>query len=98
MPQAVGLREGEPTAPTPKNAKVKPSEHHSTVANSPTPASFGASVPGFFFAKDTNRTKIEGREARRGDERWAEEAGRGGQKRACLGVVMCGYGKVMDLT
>ena len=50
------------------------------LANSPTPASLGASAPGFFFAKDTNRTDIEGREAGRGEERWAEEAGRGGQR------------------
>ena len=64
----------------PKNAKVKPSEHHSALANSPTPASLGASAPVFFFAKDTNRTDIEGREAGRGEKKWAEEAGRGGQR------------------
>ena len=33
-----------------------------------------------FFAKDTNRKDIEGRETGRGEERWAEEAGRGGQR------------------
>ena len=75
IPQAVGPPEGEPTAPTPKK-----SQHHSALANSPTP-SFTRRVSARIFvcAKDTNYRREE---VRRGGQRDLFPAGTAQRGRA----------------
>ena len=79
-----GFPEGEPTAPTPKN-----SQHHSALANSPTP-SFTRRVSARIFvcAKDTNYRREE---VRRGGQRDLFPAGTAQRGRAGTGEVQCSW-------